>query len=204
MEVLIVARPNVQKPLKRVEFLPIWGPETGCPIIISFSTGGVPLRSKIQSIVVSFSLAFFFLMSHTACSSAEPWNSQEEKAIRDILTQVQSVHEFFMSHNREKTSLSGIINSMDAASSVSESLKKELDPLRQVLEKAQKSSDSKTFFQTYSEFSVMMDTLMKKHSFQTDFHRFYCPMEKKSWLSRGMEIQNPYAPDMRNCGGIVE
>ncbi len=38
---------------------------------------------------------------------------------------------------------------------------------------------------------------------QSAFNKFYCPMVDKYWVMQGRQIQNPYAPEMRDCGEII-
>ncbi|EKJ87456.1 DUF3347 domain-containing protein [Leptospira meyeri] len=39
---------------------------------------------------------------------------------------------------------------------------------------------------------------------QSQYNRFYCPMVDKSWLMTGREVKNPYAPEMRDCGELLQ
>lgn len=39
---------------------------------------------------------------------------------------------------------------------------------------------------------------------QSKYNRFYCPMVDKSWLMTGREVKNPYAPEMRDCGELIQ
>lgn len=39
---------------------------------------------------------------------------------------------------------------------------------------------------------------------QSKYNRFYCPMVDKSWLMTGKEVKNPYAPEMRDCGELLQ
>lgn len=65
------------------------------------------------------------------------------------------------------------------------------------------NSDAETAFKAYSKFSESLAIVMKERGLQSGRNRFYCPMVKKTWVLAGQKIQNPYAPDMRECGDLI-
>lgn len=69
--------------------------------------------------------------------------------------------------------------------------------------KDKETQDVEKFFQAYSSFSENLAESLKLAGGTGVFNRFYCPMVNKTWVSQGTKIQNPYAPEMRDCGDLV-
>jgi len=76
-----------------------------------------------------------------------------------------------------------------------------------LLEQNLKSIDSKnreSFITGYSHFSKELTGVIKQFGLKDKYTHFYCPMVDKTWVSTGYKIENPYAPDMRDCGEIIQ
>lgn len=66
------------------------------------------------------------------------------------------------------------------------------------------SKDKEAFFESMSSFSEGLTDILKANHIDSEYHKFYCPMVAKYWVAEGEEIQNPYAPEMRDCGELVK
>lgn len=60
------------------------------------------------------------------------------------------------------------------------------------------------FYLVLSNFSENLSDILISNKINTDHHKFYCPMVSKYWIAKGVEVKNPYAPEMRDCGELVK
>lgn len=56
----------------------------------------------------------------------------------------------------------------------------------------------------YSRANQQLARLVRTFEVDGSYHIFYCPMEKKPWVAKGTEVNNPYVPkEMPHCGEIM-
>ncbi len=66
-------------------------------------------------------------------------------------------------------------------------------------EKLGKSESLKDKLDAYSMLVEQLSSVVGHHD-KSKANLFYCPMEKKKWISKGDKVVNPYGKDMRDCG----
>ncbi len=59
-------------------------------------------------------------------------------------------------------------------------------------------------FLILSNFSEQLSEVLISSNIKTEHHKFYCPMVSKYWIAKGIDVKNPYAPEMRDCGELVK
>lgn len=65
-------------------------------------------------------------------------------------------------------------------------------------------ADLETSYEKISKIQEILIQIKTEVPNQSKYNRFYCPMVDKSWLMTGREVKNPYAPEMRDCGELVQ
>lgn len=95
-----------------------------------------------------------------------------------------------------------MISHINALISLNGGLKSSAEKMKNFLQDKD-TKDIEKFFQAYSSFSENLADSLRLAGGTGVFNRFYCPMINKTWVSHGTKIQNPYAPEMRDCGDLV-
>lgn len=57
-------------------------------------------------------------------------------------------------------------------------------------------------FQNFSDYSDSLAQILNMMD-GAGAYKFHCPMVKKSWIAKGKDVKNPYAPEMRTCGDLI-
>lgn len=65
-------------------------------------------------------------------------------------------------------------------------------------------TDLETSYEKISKIQEILVQIKTEVPNQSKYNRFYCPMVDKSWLMTGREVKNPYAPEMRDCGELIQ
>nr|WP_232227811.1 hypothetical protein [Leptospira wolbachii] len=65
-------------------------------------------------------------------------------------------------------------------------------------------TDLETSYEKISKIQEILIQIKTEVPNQTKYNRFYCPMVDKFWLMTGREVKNPYAPEMRDCGELIQ
>ncbi|MCU0824484.1 MAG: hypothetical protein MUF77_07555 [Leptospira sp.] len=65
------------------------------------------------------------------------------------------------------------------------------------------STNLEESFESISKIQEILSEIRVLVPGQSAFNKFYCPMVDKYWVMKGRQIQNPYAPEMRDCGEII-
>ena len=124
----------------------------------------------------------------------------------DSLKTYENLHQAFFKYDQKKI--------LTLAKDLSDSLKKiedekvqkqlEKDNLYKYLEsfsKAQNREIQNSLLNSISK--KLFDILIEGDKENKEYSLYYCPMVKKYWLQNTIkisEVQNPYAPEMPNCG----
>lgn len=150
------------------------------------------------------SIVFILYMS-ISCGEKERKASPETfQAFQSILSENQKVFQSILEDSEKVPELQGLISSLETARSTvsEEGLKRAIEEETRILKDSMKL-DKDAFFDGYSRFVEHMTVSMKTEGVTLpDYNRFYCPMVKKYWLAKGTEVENPFAPEMRDCGEI--
>jgi dsDNA-specific endonuclease/ATPase MutS2 len=88
------------------------------------------------------------------------------------------------------------------ASNQNVSLKQKLEQLNQIISKTKNDLSEETF-QNLSDFSIQLSEILVENQIKTEYNKFHCPMVSKYWVAKGVQVNNPYAPEMRDCGELV-
>jgi hypothetical protein len=137
-----------------------------------------------------------------SCRSKE-FTEQDKQSLNQLLMENEKIHSFLMKTEGGLPSLQGVQEALDLLgksenseiSSKAEKMKLNLREIKGI----QKEED----FKQFSLFSENLSQLAKDLSIE-EINKFYCPMEDKYWVAKGRRIENPYSPEMRDCGSLVE
>ncbi|MCG9874876.1 MAG: hypothetical protein MH321_08825 [Leptospiraceae bacterium] len=148
------------------------------------------------------SLLALILLFAFSCGSNK-LTDEDKRSMELLLEENEKIHSFLMKTESGLPSLQGISAALDAFdktenSEVSSQVSKMKLNLREI-----KGIDKEKDFNQFSLFSENLSKLTKLFSVD-GVNKFYCPMENKYWLAKGRSIENPYSPEMRDCGSLVE
>ncbi|TGK28192.1 DUF3347 domain-containing protein [Leptospira gomenensis] len=151
----------------------------------------------------TFILSFGIFLLLSACSkSSLPISEREKDALQRILVENQTIHAFLMKEENKIPNLEPLRSELASLTSLNGGLKSQAETMANSLP-SRENKDLEKFFQAYSSFSETLADSVKLAGGNGVFNRFYCPMVKKTWVSQGIKIENPYAPEMRDCGDLV-
>ena len=140
-----------------------------------------------------------------SCGVKEKQVSPETvQAFQTILTENQKVFQAIIKDSYKTPDLQGLISSLEVAQNTvpEEGLKRALEEETRILLDSKKL-EKEPFYEAYSRFVEHMSVSMKTAGLNiSEYNRFYCPMVKKYWMAKGTEVENPFAPEMRDCGEI--
>ncbi len=129
-----------------------------------------------------------------------------KNSILKILSENQKIHEQLISKEDfipDTKSLLASVKEAKALSDKNKEVSEQLEKLESTLNSIN-TQDKEGFFESLSSFSERLTDILKVNKIQTDYNKFYCPMVAKYWIAKGEQIQNPYAPEMRECGELVK
>lgn len=140
------------------------------------------------------------------CKDSENTSASENsnKAFAVVLQENDKVIEAIIKDSEKSPDLSLLISSIENAKSivVEDGLKRALEEEGRILQDA-KSMDKEGQYEAISRFSEHLSTAINTGGVKLEgYNRFYCPMVSKYWMAKGTDINNPFAPDMRDCGEI--
>ncbi|EMF79574.1 PF11827 family protein [Leptospira weilii serovar Topaz str. LT2116] len=154
----------------------------------------------MQKILILLISTLIFL---SFCKKTPPVITESEKDIlQQILVENESIHSFLMKEEGKIPDTSKLISHIKELISLNGGLKSSAERMENFLQNKD-TKDIEKFFQAYSSFSENLADSLKLAGGAGVFNRFYCPMVNKTWVSHGTKIQNPYSPEMRDCGDLV-
>ena len=159
---------------------------------------------KFRYLVILLPILFF--CKETAQEPKSLAKPEVISAYESILAENQTVHDKMISEPDTLPDLDSLIASLESAGKIVEDLglKKSLEEEIRIL-KDVKGKDQESFFAGISRFTEHLDTSMKTGGVKVaGYNKFFCPMVTKYWFSKGEEISNPYAKDMRDCGEMIQ
>ncbi len=134
--------------------------------------------------------------------SAASENSNQAFAV--ILQENDKVIEAIIKEPEKIPDLTTLIGSIESGKSIviEDGLKRALEEEGRILQDA-KTMEKEAFYESVSRFSEHLYTAMNTGGVNVEgYNRFYCPMVSKYWMAKGTDINNPFAPEMRDCGEI--
>ncbi|MGJ4753273.1 LIC13259/LIC11441 family protein [Leptospira kmetyi] len=148
-------------------------------------------------------LSISILIFLSVCKKAQPQITEAEKdALQRILVENESIHDFLMKEENRIPDINKLVVRVQELSSLNGGLKESAEKMGNSL-KDKETKDVEKFFLAYSSFSENLAESLKLAGGTGVFNKFFCPMVNKTWVSHGTKIQNPYAPEMRDCGDLV-
>ncbi|MCW7468918.1 DUF3347 domain-containing protein [Leptospira kanakyensis] len=144
-------------------------------------------------------LAFFAL----SCKEAiVPFETAHENLAAKLLSENQILLEEYLKDD-PKPNWKTFSESIDAlVSNGHPKLKTWAESLRPLVPAA--GSDLESSYEKISKIQEILIQIKTEVPNQSQYNRFYCPMVDKSWVMTGKEVKNPYAPEMRDCGELLQ
>ncbi len=150
--------------------------------------------------IMILSLLFFII----ACGKKEikPVSDTEKPLFETVLDENDKIVKGLLTTEDISPDVKNLIAAIEALQAAKGGLEEAALEMKKNLE-AVDSKNANISFGAYSKFSETLASTMKTAGLQSGRNRFYCPMVKKTWVFAGGKIQNPYAPDMRDCGDMM-
>ena len=138
------------------------------------------------------------------CKSKPELSGAEKELFEKVLEENQKIHKELFEHDTKIPSVVMLMKlSIDAKEqAVNPELTATLEQIIAELSGID-NSDREKFDSGYSGISEKLAAIIRTFEIKK-YHEFYCPMEKRTWISTGIKIMNPYASDMRDCGEMVQ
>jgi len=151
-----------------------------------------------------FPILLLVTLALANCKGKPELSSAETDLIGKILEENQKVHKILFEHDTRIPSVVTLMKlSIDAKEqSVNPELTATLEEIVTDLS-GTSNTDREKFDTQYSRVSEKLAKIIRTFGIK-QYHEFYCPMEKRTWVSTGIKIMNPYASDMRDCGEMVQ
>jgi hypothetical protein len=138
-----------------------------------------------------------------SCGGAsEPLKDQDIRMIQSVIEENQKIQEFLIQTENGMPSLQGLESSIFTLESSTHPKLSKLAQKMKIKIQAIHGKDKESDFQNFSDFSEILVELTKEME-SSGVYKFYCPMVKKTWVSKGKAVHNPYAPEMRECGDLI-
>lgn len=145
---------------------------------------------------------YLVIVFYIGCNANEI-SEIDKSSIQSILDENQKIHEYLFKNDTGIPSIENLQKVVSLVKSENKDLAVKYSELKQNLQNINFKT-RKDFIIGYSVFSENLAGILKKYKLTGTYHHFYCPMEEKSWVSKGIKIENPYAPEMRDCGEIIQ
>ncbi|MDH5581967.1 MAG: hypothetical protein OEY33_08660 [Bdellovibrionales bacterium] len=145
----------------------------------------------------------YFLMGLFFSINVFAIDSNTKEQLNNVFKSYESLHASFFSFDKKKV-IDGSKELAEKISSIEdEEVSKLLAYSKKTLNKMSKEEDRSELNNQLNRISMALIHIMKKYSLDLDYSSYYCPMVKKKWIQNSKkvsEVQNPYAPEMPNCG----
>lgn len=132
-------------------------------------------------------------------------NPSLKKSIESILVENQRVHDELMKSVDILPDTKPLLQSVQKAASedTERVFERNFAELESTIKNI-KPGDKEEYFTALSKFSEILAGINEKGKVEKQYNKFYCPMVAKYWIAKGTDIENPYAPEMRDCGELVK
>ncbi len=129
----------------------------------------------------------------------------DQKTVNQAFEQYEKLHHSFFQYDGEKAQkeakeLAAVLSRIEDKE-LSKKLKFSQEKLREIAKDAPRKENN----QRLHLVSMALIHVMKDNAPKGEYKAFQCPMVKKKWIQNTKEVkvaQNPYAPEMPNCGGL--
>ena len=162
----------------------------------------IPKKIMKASVLSALLISIFYVWG---CGKKEEVASEATtKIFNVILLENDKVLEEIIKNSEKVPNLSALISVMEKGMEgvLEDGLKRGLEEETRILKDASNKNKDE-FYEAYSRFTEHLSVSMKTGGVKiSEYNRFYCPMVSKYWMSKGTEVNNPFAPDMRDCGEI--
>lgn len=161
------------------------------------------MKDKLKVILTIIIICNLFIFYSCGTKESEPAPATQE-AFRKVLVENEKVVKLILEDSEKIPDTKSLIDSMVSAQSivVEDGLKRALEEEIRILQDASKL-DKEGFYGSFSRYTEHMTASMKTGGIKlSEYNRFYCPMVKKYWIAKGTEVENPFAPEMRDCGEV--
>lgn len=152
--------------------------------------------------VFRISLLVFAFFALSCKEVVVPFDSNHEKMVESLFSNNQSILEVYLQEN-PKPDWKDFSNSVLAlVTSNHPKLKSWGEAIQSQI--PTKETDLDSSYEKISKIQEILIQIKAEVPNQSKYNRFYCPMVDKSWLMTGKEVKNPYAPEMRDCGELMQ
>ncbi|WP_167884286.1 DUF3347 domain-containing protein [Leptospira idonii] len=153
---------------------------------------------KVFLPLILLSLSFLGL-----CKQAEiPFTETDISLVSQVFEENQKIQDELLkdSPNLQLEGLSKAVDSL--ASSTHPRIQDWKSKLKGLIPKDPK--DLEKSYENLSQIALVLVEIKQAVPVRGDFQQFYCPMVEKYWVAKGKQVKNPYAPEMRDCGDLVQ
>lgn len=155
-----------------------------------------------KKLLLSIFILFFPVFLVNCEKKIDPLNAQDIRLIQNLEEENQKVHDFLMQTENGMPSVQGLLTAVYALeSSENETVSTMAKNMKENLQSIERKDKEKDY-EFFSKFSLDLIQLVRSAEI-SDVYKFYCPMNKKFWVAEKKGIQNPYSPEMRNCGDLI-
>jgi len=143
-------------------------------------------------------LIFLIFVSFCFCGKeAKPLLPAELQNLGTLLQETQKVHESLL-QSESIPDLTALLGTLAKLESSGHPDLQALFLTKSNLESPSPNLDA--FYEKWADYSEKAKSVLPLASESGTYSVFYCPMVKKTWIAQGKAVQNPYAPEMRDCG----
>lgn len=152
--------------------------------------------------VFRISLIVFAIFTLSCKEEVIPFETAHENLAAKLLAENQILLEEYLKEDPKPNwkTFSEVLDTL--ATSGHPKLKTWTESLRPLLPTT--GSDLESSYEKISKIQEILIQIKTEVPNQSQYNRFYCPMVDKSWLMTGREVKNPYAPEMRDCGELLQ
>ncbi|TGL74969.1 DUF3347 domain-containing protein [Leptospira jelokensis] len=152
--------------------------------------------------VFRISLLVFAFFAISCKEVVVPFDANHEKMVDSLLIKNQAILEVFLNEN-PKPDWKDFSNAVQSLmTSNHPKLKSWGEAINVQIPTSE--TDLDTSYEKISKIQEILIQIKAEVPNQSKYNRFYCPMVDKSWLMTGKEVKNPYAPEMRDCGELMQ
>jgi len=148
-------------------------------------------------------LLFISLLSFQSAHATKVQMTNLDR-VNFILLLNEKMHKSYFVYN--ENNIFTLAKNMNSEISKLKKSKLKSDLMKNSLSKLKMGVSRKKANFIYHRFSLKLMKLVKKYNKLKTYREYYCPMVRKSWVQNILkikEVQNPYAPNMKNCGRII-
>ncbi|TGM44779.1 DUF3347 domain-containing protein [Leptospira levettii] len=152
--------------------------------------------------VFRISLLILAIFAQSCKEEVVPFSPNHEKLVETVFAKNQTILEEFLKENPKPVwkEFSESVQSLDTSGHPK--LKSWADQILTNI--PSNESDLESSYEKISKIQEILIQIKAEVPNQLKYNRFYCPMVDKSWLMTGKEVKNPYAPEMRDCGELMQ